>query len=68
MSKIQKDVFRLHAPTRRAGNNREIVRLSGDTYDRVAELSDDTGMSMRWIVDKCVAFALDRLEVAEHEQ
>lgn len=59
------DVFKIIAPGLRDSNNRSVVRVPPRTYDRLAALSQETGVSICRIVDQCVAFALERMEGGE---
>jgi predicted DNA-binding protein len=60
-----KDVFRIITPGLQDSNKRGVIRVPSTTYDRLALLSKDTGVSLCRIVDQCVTFALERLEGAE---
>ena len=62
MSNEYKDTFRIIAPGLRDSNNRGVIRIPPSTYDRLAALSRETGVSICRIVDQCVGFALERLE------
>ena len=56
------DVFKIIAPGLKDSNNRGVIRIPPNTYDRLADLSRETGVSICRIVDQCVSFALERLE------
>lgn len=62
MSNEHKDTFKIIAPGLKDSNNRGIIRVPPSTYDRLATLSKDTGVSICRIVDQCVDFALERLD------
>lgn len=62
MSDASRDTFRIIAPGIRGSNNRTVIRVPPSTYDRLADLSRETGVSICRIVDQCVTFALERLE------
>ena len=62
MSNEYKDAFKIIAPGLKDSSNRSVVRIPPSTYDRLAALSRESGVSMCRIVEQCVAFALERLE------
>jgi predicted DNA-binding protein len=62
MEATYKDAFKIIAPGLKDSSNRTIIRVPPTTYDRVAALSRETGVSMCRIVDQCITFALERLE------
>lgn len=62
MKDAYRDSFRIIAPGLKDSNNRGVIRIPPSTYDRLAALSKETGVSICRIVDQCVAFALERLE------
>jgi predicted DNA-binding protein len=64
MENTYKDTFKIIAPGLQDSNNRGVIRVPPGTYDRLAALSKETGVSICRIVDQCVAFALERLEAA----
>jgi len=61
------DVFRIIAPGMHDSDKRGVIRVPPNTYDRLAQLSKDTGVSICRIVDQCVTFALERLETGDRE-
>ena len=62
MENNYRDTFRIIAPGLHDSNNRGVIRVPPDTYDRLAALSKETRVSICRIVDQCVTFALERLE------
>ncbi len=62
MNNDYKDTFKLIAPGMRDSNNRNVVRVPPSTYDRLAVLSRETGVSMCRIVEQCVNFAFERMD------
>lgn len=58
------DTFRIIAPGYES-DKRGVIRIPPTTYDRLAQLSKETGVSICRIVDQCVMFALERLEPDE---
>ena len=60
-----RDTFKIIAPGLKDSNMRGVIRVPPSTYDRLALLSKETGVSICRIVDQCVAFALERLEEDE---
>jgi predicted DNA-binding protein len=68
MENAYKDTFRIIAPGLKDSNNRGVIRIPPNTYDRLSLLSRETGVSICRIVDQCVAFALERLEGDEHAE
>ena len=56
-----RDVFRIIAPGMQDGR-RGVIRVPLNTYDRLAALSKETGVSICRIVDQCVTFALEEDE------
>jgi predicted DNA-binding protein len=61
------DVFRIIAPGNKDSNNRGVIRVPPNCYDRLVELSNKTGVSICRIVEQCVSFALERLEEDDDE-
>jgi predicted DNA-binding protein len=55
------DTFKIIAPGYE-NDKRGVIRIPPNTYDRLARLSKETGVSICRIVDQCVTFALERLE------
>ncbi|GHV36254.1 hypothetical protein FACS1894187_10540 [Synergistales bacterium] len=62
MKDTYKDSFKIIAPGLKDSDKRGVIRIPPTTYDRLAALSKDTGVSICRIVDQCVAFALERYE------
>jgi hypothetical protein len=62
MENTYKDVFKIVAPGLTDSKNRNVVRTSPRTYDRLRAFSEETGVSICRIVDQCVDFAFERLE------
>jgi len=56
------DKFILFAPGTKDIDNRGVVRITPDCYDRVSQLKTKTGLSMCRILEQCVDFALDHME------
>ncbi len=67
MDNAFKDTFRIIAPGMQDSNKRGVIRIPPSTYDRLATLSRETGVSICRIVDQCVSFALERLEGGEDD-
>ena len=59
------DVFRIIAPGHVDSDKRGVIRVPPNVYDRLAQLSKSTGVSIGRIVDQCVTFALERLDGGE---
>lgn len=57
-----KDIFVLIAPGKRDSRNRSVIRLEPHIYDKVSDLSRDTGLTMCRIVSQAVEFAFDHME------
>lgn len=38
------------------------IRLKSDTFDRINELAEETGVSFNKIVNQCIEYALDNLQ------
>ena len=62
---VYRDTFRIIAPGLTDIDKRGVIRVPPSTYDRLMLLSKETGVSICRIVDQCVAFSLERLEVDE---
>jgi hypothetical protein len=62
MGNTYKDTFKIVAPGLKDSNNHSVICVPPGTYDQLARLSRETGVSMCRLVDQCVAFALERLE------
>lgn len=41
------------------------IRLKSDTFDRINELAEETGVSFNKIVNQCIEYALDSMEEEE---
>ena len=42
-----------------------LIRVGGDQYEAIKELSNETGQSMKSITDRLLRFALDRVSLEE---
>ncbi|MCL2212759.1 MAG: ribbon-helix-helix domain-containing protein [Oscillospiraceae bacterium] len=61
-----KDTFTILTSARVTGT-KGVLRVRPRTYDMLAEVSQETGVSISRLVDQCVAFALERWEGNEDE-
>jgi len=43
------------------------IRLKADTFDKINELSEKTGVSFNKIVNQCIEYALDSMEKDSEE-
>lgn len=41
------------------------IRLKADTFDKINELSENTGVSFNKIVNQCIEYALSNMESEE---
>ena len=62
------DRFVIVSPGIRDSKNRNVIRVTPACYNRIAELSEQTGISMCRIIGQCVDFALDHMIDEEGEE
>ena len=53
---------------RGAKGDSRVIRVSGDIYTAISELSDDTSISINALASKLIAFALDHVKVIDGEE
>lgn len=62
------DKFVLITKGAKESNQKGAVRLTLTCYEKILGLREKTGISMCRILEQCVDFALDHLEVVEEDE
>lgn len=60
-----KFVLKVHKIQTLGGNNRAIIRIDENAFNRVLELQRETGLSAKHIVSEMIRFASERVEIRE---
>ena len=64
----QKDKFVIRIPRPDPPFKSQLVRIPAETYLRILDVQHTTGLTQGEIIDKCTAFALDRLVILREEE
>lgn len=59
----RKDAFVIVLPRPEPSFESRVIRIPAEGYLRVLDVKQRTGLSVGEIVERCVSFALDRLEI-----